>query len=272
MTDLYTVYILCRFFRRDPKSVRILFLDAHPQGNLDILWSQLFHSYTRLGHMKNISSIVYRELVWSQPQPKSEIDIDQKRRVAPSYLSDFREHFLKQFGIDHQTNSNANCQSLKIFFLVRHNYVAHPRNPSGKVARQLPDEDKVLKQLKMTFSEYSNINFTWYHFENLSIVEQLKVIIETDIFLGIHGAGLTHVLFLKSNRALIELVDSPRAVSHFELLASMNKVIHQYCLIDVGSLAITQSIYDCITQQLVKMCPSVTLSPNITSSTNATKY
>ncbi|CAF4233075.1 unnamed protein product, partial [Rotaria sordida] len=39
ITDVYTVYLLCCFFQRNPKSVRILFLDAHPKGNLDILWS-----------------------------------------------------------------------------------------------------------------------------------------------------------------------------------------------------------------------------------------
>ena len=81
MTDLYTAYLLCRFFQRDPKSVRILFIDAHPKGNLDIFWSQLFHSYTRLGHLKNGSSILYRELIWAQPQPKSDIDMQRNRRV-----------------------------------------------------------------------------------------------------------------------------------------------------------------------------------------------
>jgi glycoprotein 2-beta-D-xylosyltransferase len=261
MTDLYTTYLLCRFFRQDPKSVRILFIDAHPKGNLDILWSQLFHSYTRLGHLKNVSSILYRQLIWAQPQQQSEIDISQLRKKAPSYLSDFREHVLKQFDIDYQTNPQLNCQSLKIFFLVRHNYVAHPRNPSGKIGRRLPDERQILKELKMKFSEYSNINFTWNHFEELSIAEQLKIIIETDIFVGIHGAGLTHVLFLKSNRILIELLNIPRGVSHFDLLASMNNVIYQRCLINVGSVETTKEIYDCITKKLVKVCPSVTLSP-----------
>lgn len=118
LADLYTVYLLCRFFQRDPKSVRILFLDAHPKGNLDVFWSHLFHSYTRLGHLKHVPSIFYKELIWSQPQPKSEIDLSQDRRTAPSFFFDFREHVLKQFNINYETNKIFNCKSLQLFFLV----------------------------------------------------------------------------------------------------------------------------------------------------------
>jgi glycoprotein 2-beta-D-xylosyltransferase len=270
MTDLYTVYLLCRFFQQEPKSVRILFIDAHPKGNLDLLWSQLFHSYTRLGHLKNVSSILYRKLIWSQPQPRSEIDIQQNRRVAPSYFFDFRDHILKQFNINYQADPKMSCQSLKIFFLVRHNYVAHPRNPTGKIGRQLLNEKEILDDLKMKFSQYPNVNFSWNHFEELSFVEQLKIIVETDIFVGVHGAGLTHVLFLKSNRALIELAGFTQIGDHFDLLASMNKINYHRCMISDGSPSATQTIYDCITKKLSEMCPSTTTSTMSTLSTEKT--
>ena len=257
MTDVYTSYLLCRFFSYDPKSVRILFLDAHPKGNLDLLWTQIFHSYTRLGHLKNSSSIEYRELIWAQPQPKSEIDINQSRQTAPSFLEDFREHFLKQFNIDYQTNLKVNCQSLKIFFLVRHNYVAHPRNPTGKITRQLPNEQQVLDELKGKFAQHANINFTTNHFEQLPFVEQLKIIVDTDVFVGVHGAGLTHVFFLKSNRILIELTPSKQTGKHFSLLSSIHQINYHACrlLADRSPTASAQRIYDCITKKIFELCP-----------------
>ncbi len=210
-------------------------------------------------------------MIWAQSQTRSEIDIKRNRRVAPSYFFDFREHILKQFNINYQANSQVNCQSLKIFLLVRHNYVAHPRNPSGKTDRKLSNEKQILNDLKMKFSKYPNVNFSWNHFEELSIVEQLKIIVETDIFIGIHGAGLTHVLFLKSNHLLIELLNFPRGLSHFDLLASMNNVKYQRCLINTGSSTTAQAIYNCITMKLSKLCPSVTPSTNNIQSTQATK-
>lgn len=253
ITDLYTVYLLCRFFQQDPKLVRILFIDAHPKGNLDILWSQLFHSYTRLGHLKTVPSIFYRELIFSQPQPKSEIDILQDRRVAPSFFPDFREHVLQQFNITYQTNPKVNCQSLNIFFLVRHNYVAHPRNPSGKITRTLPNEKETLDELKLKFSNYTNINFTSNHFEELGFVEQLRTVIETDILIGIHGAGLTHTIFMKSNRVLIEISSSVQGGKHFDLFASMNNMNYQLCSIIYQTTA--QSIFNCIMKEVLKICP-----------------
>ena len=265
ITDLYTVYLLCRFFQYDPKSVRVLFLDAHPNGSLDLLWTKMFHSYTRLGHLKNISSIEYRELIWSQPQPKSEIDIQQGRTEAPSFLFDFREHILKQFPIDYQTNSKINCQSLQIFFLVRHNYVAHPRNPTGKVSRQLPNEQQILDELKKRFAQYPHINFTSNHFENLSFAEQLKIIINTDVFVGMHGAGLTHVLFLKNNRALIELVPRTLSGNHFSLIASMNKIKYYPCRLPQSSHITTDLVYDCIAKKVFELCPVTAAIASTTS-------
>ena len=67
-------------------------------------------------------------------------------------------------------------------------------------------------------------------------------------------AGLTHVLFLKSNRALIELSGVGRMGSHFDLLASISKIKYNRCWITEGP-ATTQMIYDCIQKRLSEMCP-----------------
>lgn len=255
ITDVYTVYLLCSFFRRDPKSVRILFLDAHPKGNLDVLWSQMFHSYTRLGHLKGIPSVFYRELIWSQPQPMSEIDVQRNRQIAPSFLSEFRQHILKEFNVSDQTNENVNCESINVFFLVRHNYVAHPRNPSGKITRQLSNEPEVLRELEKLFSNYRNIKFSYNHFENLSMEEQLKIIVRTDVFIGIHGAGLTHVLFLKSNRVLVELISSfVQLPAHYQWLSKINNVKYQSCEIGDNLPSTAETIFSCIKKQIDTMC------------------
>jgi glycoprotein 2-beta-D-xylosyltransferase len=209
--------------------------------------------------MKNIPSIFYKELIWSQPQSKSDIDVDRKRKIAPSFFFDFREHVLKQFNIDYETNKILNCQSLRLFFLGRRNYVAHPRNPSGKISRQLANENQTLNDLKMKFSSYPHVNFTFNYFEQLSIEEQLKTIIQTDIFIGMHGAGLTHVIFLNSKRALVELA-SPSWLSqqHFELMASMNTITYRRCSISDGSPTTAQTIFECTKEMISQMCPLMT--------------
>jgi glycoprotein 2-beta-D-xylosyltransferase len=197
----------------------------------------------------------YKELIWSQPQSRSEIDIDRQRRTTPSFLFEFRQHVLKQFNVNYENNGTLNCQSLKIFFLVRRNYVAHPRNPSGKIARQLSNEKQIIDDLQVKFSNHRNINFSFNHFEQLPFEEQLNIIMQTDIFIGVHGAGLTHVLFLKSNHVLIELVTSVQTNVHFSLMASMNNVKYRRCLIKDGASTASQTIFDCVRRAISTMCP-----------------
>ena len=255
------VYLLCRFFQRDPKTVRILFLDAHPKGNLDILWSKLFYSFTRLGQLKNISSILYHELIWSQAQPESEIDVQRRRTITPSFFSDFRQHILNQFHIDYQNNDKLDCKAMKVYFLLRGNYVAHPRNPSGKIGRKLLNGIKIVDDLKMQFSNSSNIKFTFGYFEQLTIEEQLRTIVDTDLFVGMHGAGLTHVIFLKPNRTLIELniFRQSNEGRHFKLLASFNNVNYHLCLIYSRRSTTAQSILNCMEEKMSQMCPTLTM-------------
>ena len=102
----------------------------------------------------------------------------------------------------------------------------------------------------------------------MSLQEQLNIVLNTDIFIGIHGAGLTHVVFQKSNRALIELVPSSAIGHHFELLSSINKVRYLRCAIENGSPQTTEKIFDCIQLKLQELCPnmnSMTISTNKTN-------
>ena len=202
--------------------------------------------------------MIYRELIWSSEQSKSELDLQQYRMKAPSYFSHFRQHILKQFHIDFEKNPLFNCQNINIFFLLRHDYIAHPRNPTGKLSRKLINETQILNDLQKKFQSFSTIHFSYNHFEQLSFQQQLEIIIQTDIFIGMHGAGLTHVLFMKSNRSLIELYTSEyEKRTHFRLMSSINNINYDRCLIINGYITTTQTIFDCISKQLFHMCPSL---------------
>jgi glycoprotein 2-beta-D-xylosyltransferase len=204
----------------------------------------------------NNSLILYKRLIWSPIQSKSSLDVRQARKLAPSYFIDFRQHILQEFHIPTKSNNEINCRNLNIFFLLRGNYIAHPRNPSGQIQRQLINENQILDELKIKFENFSSIHFTFNHFEQLSIEEQLTIITQTDIFLGMHGAGLTHVMFLKSNRILIELTTFEwQRQRHFELIASMNKINYQRCVIQNGHPTTAEIIFNCITNELFRICP-----------------
>ncbi|CAF4717669.1 unnamed protein product, partial [Rotaria socialis] len=85
--------------------------------------------------------------------------------------------------------------------------------------------------------------------------QQLNVISQTDIFIGVHGAGLTHVLFMKPNRCLIELTTLLwESQHHFELMASINSINYRRCLTTDGSQDTSQTIFECVKSKIDRMC------------------
>jgi len=58
-------------------------------------------------------------------------------------------------------------------------------------------------------------------FEHLSSPQQLRIIRETDLLIGIHGAGLTHTMFLPPGAALFEILPGNVGKRGFRNLAQM---------------------------------------------------
>ena len=130
-------------------------------------------------------------------------------------VEDFHKFFLHQHGISKKTILD--CKSLHLVIIWRRDYVAHPRNPSGRIQRKIANEDQLLREANRTglFSSITGIQL-----DNLSMKKQLLFISNTDILAGMHGAGLTHTLFLPNHAGLIELF--PKyffEMDHFKSLA-----------------------------------------------------
>ncbi|ODN03890.1 EGF domain-specific O-linked N-acetylglucosamine transferase [Orchesella cincta] len=68
--------------------------------------------------------------------------------------------------------------------------------------RKILNEDNLLQTLRNnTNLSVRRVAFTW----QTDFVEQLSIIAETDILIGMHGAGLTHLLFLPDWAVVFEL-------------------------------------------------------------------
>jgi len=92
--------------------------------------------------------------------------------------------------------------SICLFVCCRHDYVAHPRNPSGFVSRKIRNEAQLLRVVQKRYPTY---RVKGVQIDLLDMRQQLNYIVNTDVLIGMHGAGLTHALFLPRRSALIEL-------------------------------------------------------------------
>ena len=120
---------------------------------------------------------------------------------------------LQAIAVDQNNNNNNNPSFplLRLTLVLRKPYFAHPRlNPLQLFAsRQIFNEVELLSTLRQRLADVCTVSFV--SFESMPFGEQLALMLRTDILVGIHGAGLSHTLFLPRNRALLGIAPEPYA-------------------------------------------------------------
>ncbi|XP_045167038.2 uncharacterized protein LOC123530332 [Mercenaria mercenaria] len=196
MTDFYNAFLVSKAFEMQPGNITILWIDGHPSGTLDITWKTLFGPILRAGYIQQPS--MFNHMVWGIMGYDSPLNKHNSKNMP--YLEEFRKFFLSRHNIP--TKSELNCTKLKVMFLWRRDYVTHPRNPSGSVSRKIQNENELLNSARKHFVGHDIFGI---QIDKLDMKNQLKLIAHVDILIGMHGAGLSHTLFLPKHAGLIEL-------------------------------------------------------------------
>ncbi|XP_052769934.1 uncharacterized protein LOC128209868 [Mya arenaria] len=196
MTDYYNAFLMLKMFRLNSKDVTILIIDGHPSGGLDATWRYLFGKVKRVSDFRKPT--LFKNMIWSMAGYESPLD-DHFLPNVP-YIEEFREFFL--FHYDVSSSYKLNCKRLNILLIWRHDYLAHPRNPSGKVSRKINNEFELLSKMQETFRTH---NVRGIQIDKYPMKKQLQMIAKTDILIGMHGAGLSHTLFLPKHSGLLEM-------------------------------------------------------------------
>lgn len=217
MTDWFNTFLMALVFKQNPKNIKVLFMDGHPKGSLDRVWKTLFGSTLQAGRLDR--PLLLHRLVWSINGYGS--FINQHSLSTVPYIEEFRSFFLQAFNIP--TNHKKDCKSLNIFFVFRHDYVAHPRNMKGVIKRKIENEQELINNMVKSFP---GDKVTGVQLDSLPFEKQLHTIANTDILIGMHGAGMTMSIFLPSTSGVIELYPSyfsPNNV-HFKSIAKWKKI------------------------------------------------
>lgn len=221
MTDWYNAFLMTKFFQKDPKDVDILFLDAHPEGSLDQTWSKLFGRTKRLGQFHE--PVHFKSLVMSILGYDSLLSPLYRHLKEIPFLDDFKDFFLRSHGI--ATDRELNCKNISVLFLWRHDYVAHPRNPSGRIKRKISNEKELISKARAYFPDHT---ISGVQIDSYDMQHQLDMIAKTDILIGMHGAGLTHAVFLPKHAGLIEYFPNYSGIlQHFMSIAKWRKLNYQ---------------------------------------------
>lgn len=142
----------------------------------------------------------------------------------------FRDFVLFRFGmerrrLDRPGRTLDGSTRPRLTFLLRKDYVAHPRS-NGHTDRTLANPEDDLINLE---SVYSNHSISVVSFEGMGFRTQLDHITQTDIFVAVHGAGNIHTLFLPDHATFVEYFPSEfKRRRRFRILAEcLNITYHQ---------------------------------------------
>ncbi|MCJ1410101.1 hypothetical protein MMC19_004186 [Ptychographa xylographoides] len=116
--------------------------------------------------------------------------------------------------------------------ILNHYHIQEEREPSERLTftfidrqqtRKLLHQDRLLLLLKY---RYPSIIIQAIDFAALSFPEQIRVIQNTDILAGVHGAGLTHAMFLPPDSSVVEILPAVLLHKGFRNLAKLRG--HRY--------------------------------------------
>lgn len=214
MSDVYNAFLALKYLNISPRNADVLIIDEHPTGSLYSLWTSLFNSVEKLSPFPMVS--YHRKMLWNRLGYDSELLIFSDPSLP--YVEEFREFVLGGFNTSLTKLTNpANCTSLRILLLSRTDY------NHRQISRKISNEDELLEAMT---KQYPSFKIVKIRLEEFNLKEQFNQIAQTDILIGMHGAGLTHALFLPPHAAVIELLPDyfRLAYGHFEGISRWRKL------------------------------------------------
>ena len=194
--QMYNVFLIMMFFHKKPSETSILFLDAHPSNVFDSTWEYIFGPVSRAGEFTG--PVLYQNLVWGFRESDGGLTDFQLKQQA--YLEEFRSYLLTLHGLS--DSKPLNCQDIVVTIILRRGHINSPINTSGRSQRQIFNEAELVETLMKTFPTARVQSILM---ESLPMCRQLEISSTTDVLIGMHGAGMTHSVFLPKHATILEM-------------------------------------------------------------------
>ena len=194
---IFNTFLMMIKFNIQPNEMSVLFLDAHPFSALDHAWSEIFGPVQRVGHLQH--PIFFKNLIFTFKESDGPVSDYHHKSIGDT--EEYRAFVLSRHGIN-SNGAQLSCPKIKITIIIRRNAVYHPRNTEGKVGRKIFNEPELIQALMNAFPDAC---VQAIMMEALPFHLQLEIISQTDLLIGMHGAGMSHTLFLPQHAAVLEL-------------------------------------------------------------------
>ena len=251
MTDWYNVYQAMHMLMSNPTATpHVIFLDGHSKGSMDAAWPTLFSPHIR--YVKSLTTpLCIKHAVFVSPGYGSALapnlfNENSARCVRHPLVLDFARFVQRRFRLGREEGDEVvvvkdiegkdvvigdDGGPPLVSFIVRRSYLAHPRVKMEATERTMVRETETLNAAATALAAL-NIRFHGFDFTQLPLHTQLNVLYHSSVLVGMHGAALSHILYMKDEAALVELMPSGyNARQHFKFFALWSG--HQYQAVSV---------------------------------------
>ncbi|KAK1633626.1 hypothetical protein BDP81DRAFT_434162 [Colletotrichum phormii] len=200
----------------DVPRTQVVFLDNQEEGPLYSLWG-MFAGRESLRLTKILEDPAQSQAFSETPQnviiplaggsnPLWQNDWEDRDCKDAPLLRVFIRRVMQQFGVEYGTGRRQG-KPLNVTLIDR------------RGSRKLLDQDVLLDAARNAFPDAS---FQVIDLGAMTFPEQLRIIQSTDVLVGVHGAGLTHTMFLRENgAAVVEIQPSSMFHKGFRNVAQM---------------------------------------------------
>lgn len=197
LIDMIDIYLTLNQTGVDPKKTTAIWGDNFTSSVVDQLWDVVFKGHIQVSPAAGKQLLIANQLTL-RPDRKHSIALRRDyNQMQPLY--GFRNLVYQNLGV---VPNHFSCDAIRVLVVWRRDYVNHPRNPKGKIYRKVDNEDEVVA----TMRSLSYVLVTEVQLDRLSVVEQIRLMSESDVFWGVHGAGHAMSIFLPSHRVVVELM------------------------------------------------------------------
>eukprot|EP00968_Pinguiococcus_pyrenoidosus_P003067 scaffold180_cov311-Pinguiococcus_pyrenoidosus.AAC.49 len=194
--DHINLYIVSRFLGLSPASTRALLFDTHPDYPYVDLIHDAFAAAKPLARAADFggAKVLFRRLVWHLESPGSIVNpsmMDPLRCTDSPIWNGFRAQVLQAFNLWNVPPP----QKPTVAFILRN------RVPQKNLGRILGNSDDLLRVLESG----NALDFKAVDLASMPFKEQLAVVRHANILVGVHGAGLMHVIFTAEEAVLLEI-------------------------------------------------------------------
>jgi glycoprotein 2-beta-D-xylosyltransferase len=205
-----TAWIMMRVLEWDANSTQLVYFDAGFPSPIDVLQKAMLspqHNVTTgtelMGKMVHFDQVLVAPFELSGPMMMHLND--EEPCYSNQLLHEFRDHAMQALHVPMTKHDEASCT---VTIITRKPYQG--RMVQRKWLNEAQIMDRMTRDYASSGYKYGKCRFQSVDFVTLSLAEQMRVMVDSDVVIGMHGAGMVNVLWTRPGTVVLEIFPKRR--------------------------------------------------------------